>query len=78
MKWKPVEKRSPGGGSSPAKIARRLCTYSRISRTGLSIVWPYQPSTTGRCDTPSPASARPPENSSRVAKDCAVATGVRE
>jgi hypothetical protein len=43
----------------------------------LSIDWPYQASTTGRCETPSPAIARPPENSSSVANDWAVAAGVR-
>jgi hypothetical protein len=53
-------------------------TYSRISRSGLSIVCPYQPSTVARCDTPSPMIARPLEYSSSVANDCAVATGVRE
>ena len=51
--------------------------YSRISRSGLSIVCPYQASTAGRCETPRPMTARPPENSSSVAKDWAVATGVR-
>ena len=52
---------SPGGGSSPRRIARTIATYSRISATGLSIVWPYQPSTTGRCETPMPRFSRPPE-----------------
>jgi hypothetical protein len=54
-----------------------MLAYSRISTSGLSICWPYQASTTGRCDTPRPAIARPPENSSSVAYDCAAAAGVR-
>ena len=77
MKWKPVRNFSPWGGSSPRKIARKVSTYSRISRSGLSIDWPYQPSTTGLCETPSPATARPPENSSSVANDCAMCRRVR-
>ena len=81
--WKPRNrksdrKRSPSGGSSPRMIARTIPTYSRMSRTGLSSSCPYQPSTIGRCETPRPMTARPPENSSSVANDCAVATGVRE
>jgi hypothetical protein len=52
-------------------------TYSRISRSGCSIFCPYQASTAGRCDTPRPMIARPPEYSSSVPNDCAVATGVR-
>ena len=59
-------------GPRRGRSRARSPTYSRISRSGLSIVWPYQPSTTGRCETPSPATARPPENSSSVANDCAV------
>jgi hypothetical protein len=51
--------------------------YSRISCSGLSIRCPYQASTTGLCETPKPATARPPENSSSVANDCAAAAGVR-
>ena len=51
--------------------------YSRISRSGLSIVCPYQASTAGRWETPRPRIALPPENSSSVANDWAVATGVR-
>ena len=46
--------------ASPRRIARTIATYSRISATGLSIVWPCQPSTTGRCETPSPRFRRPP------------------
>ena len=68
---------SPGGGSSPRRIARTIATYSRISASGLSIDWPNQCSTTGLCETPSPATARPPESSSSVAKDCAMFAGVR-
>ena len=78
MKWKAERNLWPSGGSSPRKMARRMATYSRVSRRGLSMVCPYHASTTGRCDTPSPHTARPPENSSSVAKDWAVATGVRE
>ena len=78
MKWKLELNFSPSGGLSPRRMARTMPTYSRISRTGLSSVWPYQASTTGRCETPRPISARPRENSSSVANDWAVATGVRE
>ena len=77
MKWKPVRNFSPGGGSSPRKIARMISTYSRVSASGLSIDWPYQPSTTGLCETPRPATLRPPEKSSSVANDCAMFAGVR-
>ena len=69
---------SPSGGFSPRSVARTMPTYWRVSRSGLSSVWPYQASTTGRWETPSPITARPRENSSSVANDCAVATGVRE
>src|SRR5215204_5725129 len=58
MKWNPVRNFTPLGGSSPRKIARMICTYSRISASGLSIDCPYQPSTTGLCETPRPATAR--------------------
>jgi hypothetical protein len=78
MKWNCEWKRSPWGGSSPRRIARTQPTYSRISLSGLSIDWPYQLSTTGRCETPSPMIARPPEYSSSVPKDWAVVTGMRE
>jgi len=78
MNRKAVRKRSPGGGSSPRMIARTICTYSRMSRTGFSSGWPYQPSTVTLCDAPRPSTARPPDISSTVAIDWAVATGVRE
>ena len=78
MKRKLERNFSPSGGSVAARIALTMPTYSRVSRSGLSIVCPYQASTTGRCETPRPITARPCENSSRVANDCAVATGVRE
>ena len=68
---------SPAGGSSPRRIARTIATYSRISASGLSIDWPNQCSTTGLCETPSPAIALPPEISSSVANDCAMFAGVR-
>jgi len=55
-----------------------VLAYSRISRTGLSIVCPYQPSTVTWCETPSPSTIRPPDSSSIVAAVCAVAAGVRE
>ena len=55
---------SPAGGGSPARIARTIATYSRISATGLSIVCPCQPSMTGRCETPSPRRRRPSDCSS--------------
>ena len=48
-----------------------------ISRTGLSIVLPYQPSTTGRCETPMPRFSRPPLSSSSVTAVCAMFAGVR-
>ncbi len=67
----------PRGGSSPRRIARTIDTYSRISATGRSIVCPCQPSTTGRCETPSPSVRRPPESSSIVAAVCAIVAGVR-
>ena len=78
MKRNCVGQRSPEGGSWPAKIARSVVTYSRISRTGFSIFWPYQPSTVTRCDTPIPRRRRPFDISSIVAAAWAVATGVRE
>ena len=68
---------SPGGGSSPRRIARTMERYSRISDAGLSIVWPCQPSTTGRCETPMPSVKRPPESSSIVAAVWAIVAGVR-
>ena len=68
---------APGGGSSPARIARTIVTYSRISLTGLSIVCPCQPSTTGRWETPRPRRRRPPLSSSTVAAVCAIVAGVR-
>ena len=68
---------SPAGGGSPARIARRMATYSRISATGLSIVWPCQPSTTGRCETPRPRRRRPPDCSCSVAAVIAIVAGVR-
>ncbi len=58
---------SPAGGDSPRRIARTMPTYSRISVTGLPIVWPCQNSTTGLCDTPRPRLKRPPEKSAIVA-----------
>ena len=76
IRWKAVRNFSPGGGSSPRRIARMIATYSRISASGLSIDWSNQCSTTGLCDTPSPAIALPPESSSSVAKDCAMLHGV--
>jgi hypothetical protein len=54
-----------------------MFTYSFISRTGLSIVWPYQPSTTGRWETPRPRLSRPPDTSSIVAACWAIVAGVR-
>ena len=75
--WKLVCHLSPGGGASPRRIARTIVTYSRISATGLSIVWPCQPSTTGRCDTPSPRFNRAPDSSSIVAAVWAMVAGVR-
>ena len=67
----------PRGGSSPRRIARTIDAYSRISATGLSIVWPCQPSTTGRCETPRPRFRRPSDSSSIVAAVCAIVAGVR-
>jgi hypothetical protein len=79
MNWKLVLNFSLScGGGSPAKIARTVLAYSRISRTGLPISWPYQFSTVTRWDTPRPSTRRPPASSSTVAAICAVATGVRE
>ena len=66
---------SPTG--SPARIERTVLTYSRISATGLSMVWPCQPSTTGRCETPRPSTTRPPDMSAIVAAVCAMVAGVR-
>ena len=37
-----------------------------------------QCSTVAWCETPSPRTIRPPENSSMVAAACVIATGVRE
>ena len=76
-RWKAVRNFSPCGGSSPRQIARTIATYSRISASGLSIDWPNQCSTTGLCETPRPAIARPPERSSSVAKDWAMLQTVR-
>src|SRR5918994_1479855 len=76
MNWKLVLNFSlSAGGGSPSRIARTVVAYSRISRTGLSIVWPYQFSTVTRCDTPRPRITRPPAISSTVAAIWAVATG---
>ncbi len=69
---------APAGGSSPRRIARTIAVYSRISVTGLSIVWPCQNSTTGRCETPMPSIIRPPEASWIVAASWAMVAGVRE
>ena len=73
-----VGKRSDSGGSSPRRIARTAPRYSRIWVTGLSIFAPCQFSTVTRCETPSPSTIRPPENSSIVAADWAMVAGVRE
>ena len=54
-----------------------MATYSRISATGRSMVCPCQPSTTGRCETPSPRCNRPPDSSSIVAAVWAIEAGVR-
>jgi hypothetical protein len=54
-----------------------MATYSFISATGLSIVCPYQPSTTGRCETPRPRLSRPPLISAIVAAVWAIVAGVR-
>ena len=67
---------SPTG--SPRRIDRTIPAYSRISVTGLSIVWPCQPSTIGRCETPIPRMNLPPERSSTVAASWAIVAGVRE
>ena len=63
---------------SPRRIARTAATYSRIWVTGRSIFAPYQFSTVTLCETPSPSTIRPPENSSIVAAVCAIVAGVRE
>ena len=46
--------------------------------TGLEILASYQFSTVTWCETPSPSTIRPPENSSIVAAACAIVAGVRE
>jgi len=58
-------------------MARRIATYSLTSGTGRSIRWPYQPSTTGRWDTPRPRFSRPPDSSSIVAAVIAVIAALR-
>ena len=65
-------------GPRRAKIARRIATYSRISATGRSMLWPCQASTTGRWETPRPSRMRPPESSSMVTAVWAMVAGVRE
>ena len=74
---KPVDHLLPAGGSSPRRIARTISTYSRISPAGESIDCPCQPSTTGRCEIPSPSRRRPCENSLMVAAVWAMVAGVR-
>ena len=74
---KRVDHLAPAGGSSPRRMARTISTYSRISLAGASIDWPCHPSTTGRCDTPSPRFNRPCENSLMVAAVWAMVAGVR-
>ena len=78
MNWNFVLKNSPSGGASPRRIARTMPAYSRICVTGFEISAPNQFSTVTWCETPSPSTIRPPENSSIVAAVCAIATGVRE
>ena len=68
---------SPAGGASPARIARTIDAYSRISVTGLSIRWPCQYSTTGRWETPCRVK-RPSQRSAIVAVSWAIVAGVRE
>ena len=74
--WNPVCHFPPGGGGSPARIAFTISAYSRISASGLSIVCPCQPSTTGRWETPIPSTRRSPEISWIVAAVCAIDAGV--
>ncbi len=78
MNWNLVLKNSPSGGASLRRIALTMATYSRICETGLEILASYQFSTVTWCETPSPSTIRPPENSSIVAAACAIVAGVRE
>ena len=74
MKWKPVGHFSPGGGSSPRRIARTISTYSRISRTGLPISRRTSPRRPGGARRRG-RDMRPPLSSSIVAAVCAVPPG---
>ena len=75
MNWNLVLKNSPSGGASLRRIALTMATYSRICETGLEILASYQFSTVTWCETPSPSTIRPPENSSIVAAACAIVAG---
>ena len=52
-----------------------MAAYSRICETGFEIFAPNQFSTVTWCETPSPSTIRPPENSSIVAAACAIVDG---
>ncbi|CAB4862267.1 unannotated protein [freshwater metagenome] len=75
--WNVECQNCPSGTGSPASIARVICVYSRISLTGLRICWPCHCSTTGRWETPSPRTRRPPLASAIVAASIAIVAGVR-